>query len=164
MAQSYRIPSIFKSAEVKAAEAKLWRSKNEAGDDPVPVSLRDVGAFRIVRIGATKIADQWVSTSMVDTRAIFEGTWRFISISVRNADSHVAEPTEIYMYDGSDGGNGAISLNSGYTNEYQKLHAKQLPFLGRGHWIPRARIYCSTENTDDLFYIDIVAEKIDEGV
>lgn len=160
----FAIPSFPKNRAAQEAEARLSVQRDPNKRSKVLVD-RMMGAFRIVRIQATKIADQWVSTSMVDRRIIFEGVWMFHSISVRNVDSAVSEPTEIFIYDGTAGGNGAISLASGLTSEYQKLHwTNGSQMLFRGTWIPRARIYCSTENNGDLFAIDIIAEKIEEGV
>ena len=168
MSQPLRIPSFPTGRGAKAAEAAVFGKKGmKPGQKPdLPVLIdRQAGAYRIVRIGATKISDQWVITSMVDPRVIFQGVWIFHSISLRNADSQVSEPSEIYLFDASEGGNGALSLETGLTSEYQKLHwvnGSQMMF--RGTWIPRCRVYCSTENVNDLFYMDVIAEKLVEGV
>jgi hypothetical protein len=149
-------------SRARLAEARLFGEKDKAGERPVLVD-REKGAYRIVRIGATKIADQWVNTSAVDPRLIFSGVWIFHSISVRNAQSQVSEPTEIYMYDETQ--DSAISLATGLTSEYQKLHwTNGSKKVFRGQWIPRARVYCSTENVGQILHIDVVAEKLEAGV
>jgi len=161
LAQRYKIPFLGSSAGAREAEAQLFREKDKTGDSPTPITLRDIGAFRIIRKGATKVADTWVSTTVVEKDVMLEGTWKLLTVSVKNTESAVSEPTEIYLYDASLGG-AAISLRTGLTSEYQKLHWSGEKLL-KGKWVPRARIYCSTENDGGIFYIDVVAEKIDAG-